>query len=129
MIDAPLLIRNYLTSKAALTARVGPRIYAERDVPPPAYKPGDGDAIAFKIRGGRADYEDALLNPSVQFKVYSTSEASAWVTYRALHDALHNGYSATVLHAEEEGVGQCLEEPDTDWVFVLSFFTIMLRQS
>lgn len=129
MIDAPLLILSHVLADATLASMAGDRVFAERNVPPPGYRPADGPCITFKIRGGGPDYEDALLTPSVQFKCYDTSEVRAQALYRALHDALHNSTGPSVLHAEEEGIGQTLEEPDTEWVFVLAFFTVMLRQA
>lgn len=128
MIDAHARIRVYLASQAVLTALTGSRIYAARDVPPVGYTPDSGACVVFKIRSGGRDYEDALLAPSVQFKCYGLTEVAAWACYCALVDALHNGHSTTILHAEEEGMGTPLEEPETRWPFVLSFFTIMIRQ-
>lgn len=107
---------------------VGSRIFAGRDVPPVGYVPADGDCIVFKVRGGGPDYDDALLNPSVQFKCYSTDEVNAYALYRTLYDHLHNGTSSAILHAESETLGQILEEPETEWYFVLSYFTIMTRR-
>jgi len=111
-----------------LTDLVGSRIYAGRDVPPAGYKPGDGNCITFKVRGGGADYDDALLNPSVQFKCYSTDEVGAYALYRVLYDHLQNAKSSQILHAESETFGQILEEPETEWYFVLAYFTIMIRR-
>lgn len=128
MIDANAKIREFLVADVPLVNLCGTRIYAGRDVPPEGYNPADGDAITFKIRGGSPDYDDALLSPSVQFKCYGATELAAMACYRALYDALHNGTGATVLHGESEILGQALEEPDTQWTFVLAYFTVMLRQ-
>lgn len=128
MIDAQDIIRDYLLTDTPLVALVGSRIHAGRNVPPPGYQEAsDGDCLTFRVRGGRMDYEDALVIPSVQFKFYSTSEAGAQAGYRALYDALHGATSGDILHAEIDILGQTLEEPGTQWVFVLAFFTIMLR--
>ena len=128
MIDALGLIRAHLMTNAALAALVGERIYGGRDVPPVGYKPGDGPCITFKIRGGGADYDDALLLPSVQFECYDLSEQKANNAYEALYEALHNSTGANVLYGLVDVLGQTLEEPATGWYFVLSYFTIMLRQ-
>jgi len=128
MIDANAKIREYLLTDVPLVNLVGARIYAGRDVPPEGYQPQDGAAITFRLRGGSPDYDDALLTPSVQFKCYAATEIDAMTCYRALYDALHNGTGATVLHGESEILGQSLEEPNTQWPFVLSYFQIMLRQ-
>jgi hypothetical protein len=129
MIDAHTTIRAFLLTNAPLVALVGTRLYAGRDVPPVGYKPLDGPCITFKVRGGGPDYEDALLNPSVQFKCYDDTETECYALYRALYAAVQNGTSATVLHAETETLGQVLSEPDTGWYFTLAYFKFMLRQA
>ena len=128
MIDAHKVIREFLLDNAALVALAAERVYAGRDVPPVGYKPDDGACVVFKLRGGRPDYGDALLDPSVQFKCYGATEALAYQVYRAVYDAVHNGTGAGVLHAESETLGQVLSEPDTGWYFALAYFTFMLRQ-
>ena len=134
MIDVQAAIRTLLVADAGLTALVNTRVFTGRDVPPMGTKPGGGACLTFKVRGGAGsyrgrDYEDALIVASVQFKAYGSSELVACNVYRALVDALHNGHDGTVLHAEETGVGQVLEEPDTEWRFVLSFFDVMVRSA
>ena len=129
MIDPYTTVRAFLAGKSALTTLTGSRLYAGQDVPPPGYNPDDGQAITFRVRGGTRDYDDAILIPSMQFKCYGDTETTAYQCYRALVDALHNGHNVTINHAEEETFGQSLEEPDTEWHFVLCFFTIMLRAS
>jgi hypothetical protein len=134
MRDIQADIRKYLLSKTALTALVSDRIYAGRESPKVGYKPEEGAAIAFRVRGGAGefrgrDYEDALVIPSIQFKCYGLSEKDAFEVYRTLVDSLHNGTSSIILHAEETGIGQTLEESDTDWHFILSFFDIVIRSA
>lgn len=135
MIDPNSTLRTFLVADTTLAALVSTRIYAGRDVPPPGVTPaGTGPLIAFRIRGGAGEYggrqyEDALVIPSVQFKCYGEDEIEAYQVYRALADALHNGHGVGILHAVEEGVGQSLEEPDTEWRFVLAFFAVMVRAS
>jgi hypothetical protein len=128
MIDPNAKVLTLLEANAPLVVLCGNRIYAGRDVPPPGYKPADGSAITFRIRGGPGfDEEDALLTPSFQFKCYGASEIAAQTCYRALVDALHNGYTVDVLRGIQESVGQLLEEPGTEWPFVLVFFTVWIR--
>jgi len=129
LVDPHTTIRTFLAADATLTALTSTRIYAGRDVPPKGYKPSDGACVVFRVRGGAPDYDDALLNPSVQFKVYGEDEVAAFAVYQALYDRLHNGYSATILHAESEVLGQLLEEPDTEWRFVLAYFLVQIKQS
>ena len=128
MIEPQTIIQAFLAADSGLSALTSSRIYAGRDVPPKGYDPADGAAVAFRVRGGFHDYDDALLVPSVQFKCYGASEVAAYACYRALVDALHNGYSATILHGEEETIGQSLEETGTEWRFVLCHFMVHIRQ-
>jgi hypothetical protein len=128
VVDPHSVVREFLLTGAALRDLVGERIYAGRDVPVVGYKPEDGPCVAFRVRGGGPDYEDALLNPSVQFKCYAGNEVEAYAAYGALYDHLHNGHGAGILHAEIETLGELLEEPETEWHFVLTFFIIQIRQ-
>lgn len=129
MVDVHAAILAFLEDDATLVAAAPGGIFAARDVPPPGYKPDDGAAITFRVRGGTPDYDDATLMPSVQFKCYGASELAAWTCYRTLYDTLHNGVSATIARGISEVLGQPLEEPDTDWPFVLAFFRVLIRQS
>jgi hypothetical protein len=128
MIDALKIIRDFLLDSDDLWELTGDRIYAGRDQPPKGYDPGDGDCITFRIRGGRHDYDDALLIPSVQFKCYGDTEVGSYGLYRALHDALYNEVNGNVLHAEEEMIGHTLEEIDSEWIFTLCAFSLMIRR-
>jgi hypothetical protein len=128
MIDPNAKVLTLLEADTPLVTLCGNRIYAGRDVPPPGYNPDDGSAITFRVRGGLGfDEEDAILTPSFQFKCYGSTELNAMTCYRTLVDALHNGSSADVLRGIQESVGQLLEEPSTEWPFVLVFFTVWTR--
>ena len=136
MRDVHAVVRAYLAAQSDLTDVVGARIYAGRDVPPVDYTPeGSGPCVVFKVRGGAGqyqgrDYEDALIIPSFQFKCYGYEEIEAFQVYRLLVDVLHGQHSGTILHAQETGVGQSLEEPPpTEWRFVLCFFELMIRSA
>ncbi|HUV93939.1 MAG TPA: hypothetical protein VMX14_03810 [Anaerolineae bacterium] len=135
MIDPHVAIKEFLALQEPFATRVGDRLHAGRSEPPKGYTPADGDCVVFMVRpGGGPDYEDALLVCSVQFKCYgfdaldSPSEVESFGLYRLLYDALHNGHDGTLLWGLTEGVGQLLAEPETDWYFVLAYFTVMLRQ-
>jgi len=132
VIDPNAKVLALLEADSTLVALVGDRIYAGRDVPPPGYQPKDNStnnpAICFRVRGGLGfDLENALLVPSFQFKCYGSTELNAMTCYRTLVDALHDGSSADVLRGIQESVGQLLEEPGTEWPFVLAFFTVHIR--
>lgn len=127
MVDVHAVVRAFLLADVTLAALVGSRVYAGRDVPPPGYKPDDGAAITFRTRGGGPDYDDAMVNASLQFKCYGASELAAWTCYRTLYDALHNGHNDSLAHARCEILGTLLEEPETEWMFVLGFFQVVVR--
>ena len=126
MIDIPAQILSHLQADAPLVALVGSRLWAESDFPPAGYTPADGPGIAFKLRGGAADYIP-MHRPSVQFKCYGANEVTAWQCYRGLVDALHERPGANVRWGQSEIYGQTLREPDSGWLFVLAFFSLWIR--
>lgn len=130
MIDAGKQLRDLLLSKADLTALTGARIYAETDFPAKGYTPANGPAVTFRIRGGGQEtQQNALLSLSVQFKCYGADEVKANQCYRALHDVLDQARSGTVCWAEMETPGQTLREPETGWVFVLTFYRVVMNNA
>lgn len=131
MIDLHRAVIDFLSVTGhEIAGMVEDRFYGGRSEPPVGYEVSDGPCVVFRVRGGGPDYDDALLIPSVQFKVYGHSEERAIEVYRALYDRLHNGHDGTILHAESEVLGQPLEEVDreTQWRYVLAFFIVMVRQ-
>lgn len=133
--DGPALVRAFLVAQASLTALTGQRIYAETATPPEGYDPGDGAAIAFRMRGGTEDESDALQYASFQFKCYGTGaniwaqKISARQVARALHNVLQNAQSASWRGARRELLGQSLEEPATGWPYMLVFYQISVANS
>lgn len=123
MIDSLQVLRSYLTSKTALTALTSDRIYAGSVYPPKDYTPGQ-KALCFNGRGGQIDYTSQTLVESMQFKCYGADEMDAMLLYRTLVDVLHDGVNATIRHAELEISGYTLQEPETSWHFVLTYFTV-----
>ena len=117
-------LRDYLLTQAGLMALTGTRIYAEANSPPAGYKPSDGGAVCFKARGGRPDYVDVIVTPSMQFKCYGATELLANLVYAALYDALHNAQTNAIRGARCEILGTTLAEPETGWPFVLTFFRV-----
>jgi hypothetical protein len=121
--DVAAAIRTCLVAKTGLAGVFGSRIYAQRSTPPVAYQPSQGAAICLLIRGGQPNYSGALIEPSVQFKVYGASEAVAGAAYNALFDACHDkAGNGIVRWSRSEVLGQPLTEPDSGWPFVLAFF-------
>jgi hypothetical protein len=127
MLDENGRLYTFLLQQGALTALVSTRVYGGRDTPPKTYALSDGPCVTFRRRGGNPEYSDALLRPSFQVKCYGRSEREAGQVYRALYAALNQANTATMLHAECETPGQDLEEADTEWPFVLSFWRVLFR--
>ena len=129
MIDAHKKIRDYLITVDGLTDLTGTgRIWAGREFPTVGYTPSDGSGVAFIARDQKPDYDDAVLIVPIQAKCYGSTDMNAMTCYRALYDALQNAATSTILHAECDGGGQPLEEPDTGWNFVLGYFMVVLKQ-
>ncbi|MCB0106906.1 MAG: hypothetical protein KDE53_13385 [Caldilineaceae bacterium] len=123
MIDHLATLRTYLAAQPALTTLVSSRIYAGRTYPPKGYTPGQR-AICFNSRGGQVAYHAQTLRDSIQFKCYGADEVDAMTVYRALVDVLHDASGVDIRHAELEISGYPLQEPETDWHFVLTYFTV-----
>lgn len=127
MIDTPATIRTFLSEQAALTALTGERIWAEMNVPPPGYKPTDGGALTFRIRGGGPDYSRSVLNPSVQFKCYGNGIEGAQAVYRALYEVMDNGAGLNIKSTLIDILGQSQADQETGWPFVLTFGSFWLN--
>jgi hypothetical protein len=128
LLDVERTWREWMVSQPGVTALTGARVYAGRDVPPVGYRITDGACVVSKARPGRVGYEGALYSVSFQVKAYGATEAAAMALYRAMYDALEGSTSARILHVELEGPGMPMEEPETLWPFVLSYWTVMMRE-
>lgn len=128
MNDISKLLRDYLAANAGVSALTGGRIYAERSYPPRGVTPSAGNLLVFKARGGSVAYHSQQVMPSFQFKCYAGTELAANTLYRALFEALQDMHSGVFLHGECEVLGQTLEEPETEWVFVLTYFRFAVRR-
>ena len=124
MIDVPAVLRSYLVAQAPLATLTGTRIWSERSAPIAGYKPADGGAIAFLIRGGAVLYRGGVGRASVQFKCYGVDELTANAVYRALYDVLNNSQGPGIKNAFIDILGQSLTEPETGWPFVLTYYTV-----
>lgn len=123
MIDTLQTLRAYLVSKSALTSQTSARIYAGKVYPPETYTPGQ-KAICFNGRGGQLVYHSQTLRDSIQFKCYGANEVEAFALYRTLVDVLHDGQGLNIRSAQLEIAGYPLQEPETDWHYVLTYFTV-----
>ena len=126
MVDTLQVLRAYLASKSVLTSQVSTRIYAGKVYPPENYTPGQ-KAICFNGRGGQIDYHSQTLRDSIQFKCYGADEVAAFGLYRSLVDVLHEGSGANIRTAALEIAGYPLQEPETDWHYTLSYFTVWFK--
>lgn len=121
MVDLEAEIRAYLVTKATLTTLTGTRIYADANLPA-TYKPSDGGALLFTIRGGPQDYTGKVPRPSLQFRSYGMTAAIARQVDRALNDVLNDKQFGKVKWVRQTVLGQPLKDPETNWDFVLSFY-------
>lgn len=128
MIDVNERILTYLSGVSGVTAlTTTDRLYAGRDIPPKGYAPNLGAALVWKVRGGGVDYGHSHLNPSVQFKAYGLDEVAATALDRALFDAFTRPVTGLFKAVEVEVLGQLIEEPQTGWVAVLSFYRFWFK--
>ena len=130
MNDAADIVRDYLLTQSAITTLTGEgaaaRIWAELTYPPSAgansYKPSDGGALVFKSTPGSFDAANALLRTRWQFKVYGRDVYQIRSLYLALMDALHDTRGrGHILSSQPAGPGTMLNDPGTEWPFMLVF--------
>jgi hypothetical protein len=127
MTDEAAVLRSELEDDDVLVDLIGTRLWAETDVPASGYKPADGAAICFRLRGGSDDYTDALQHASFYFKCYGATPLLAKGCYRALHAALQNLQASLIKWARREMIGQLLAEPETGWLYVLTAYKVMIQ--
>ena len=128
MRDVAKTVRDYLLTVGGVTALAGTRIYAERTYPPRGWTASSGSTIVFKQRGGDLPYHAQQLNASLMFKCYGSTEVTANALYQALFEAMQDAVSNHLLSSQCEVLGQTLEEPSLDWVFVLTYFRVVVRR-
>jgi hypothetical protein len=123
MINALTALRNYLITRDGIDALAGDRIYASPYLPK-NYVPDLGPALLFNIRGGGQDYSSQVLSPSFQFRSYAIDHAQAIELDQALYDNLNDAFCIDIKMARMETVGQMLNEPQTGWPYILSFYRV-----
>ena len=134
MVDANVVIREYLISKVSLTDLVDERIYAANPLPENVTLP----AIAFFVRGGTSIPEvPTIIIPSVQFNCWADDPIEARKIYRALYDVLNglgneeiviDAISYYIVLAREEVQGQDIQDVDIQGLWnVLTFYSITIR--
>lgn len=126
MNDAAKIVLDYLLAQGAITTHTGTRIWAELTYPPVGYKPSDGAAIVFKATPGSFDAANTLQRTRWQFKVYGPDVYAIRNLYFALMDAMHDTRGrGNILSSEPAGPGTMLNDPGTEWPFMLVFIETM----
>lgn len=138
MIDASVLVREYLLGQPAVTSLLGTNangsIYCAFDLPE-HFDPTLGPGIQIFRAGGHSHTEiTALVDARVQVRVWADTEkySAAADVYAAINDVLHGLCDTTV---EDGTIVRSLEangpseftDPDTGWVAVYAFYSILAR--
>lgn len=128
MIDLEAKIRAYLIARAEITAIFGRRVYASRSLPA-GYRPEQGPALLFTVRGGRQAYHAQLFSPSVQFRAYAKDDASATHAGRMLHESINDrqAHGLAYIRMEDGTLPTLLNDPETSWPYSLSFYTFHVQ--
>jgi hypothetical protein len=138
VVDAAVLVREYLLTQSNVTALLGTNIngsiYCAYDLPE-HFKPELGPAIQIFRAGGHSHEEiTPLLDARIQIKAWSDQErySVASALYAAINDALHGACGLTVtdgtiIRALEVDGPIEMTDPDTGWVTMYAFYTVMAR--
>jgi hypothetical protein len=121
MRDIEIVLRQFISADAAITALVGERVYFSTDLPG-EYDPSVGPAILARLRGGSQDYSNQILDPSMQYQCYAIDEATARQVYFALYDLFNDQAGLHVQQSRLETQGQLLRDSESAWPYVLVGF-------
>lgn len=125
-------MHDYVTSRTPITDLTGARVYGLRNTPPEGYTLADGQAIAFKPRGGVQDESGCVHTVSYQFKFYAATELLSYDLYRIAYGELNDAHpSGNITQIRQEIEGQPLTEleGDVEWPFTLAFFEVRYKDS
>jgi hypothetical protein len=138
VVDANLLVREYLLGQAAVTALLGTNanssIYCGYDMPE-HFDPKLGPAIQiFRVGGLQHSEITVLVDARVHIRVWADVERAliASQVYGAINDALHGitGVTladGTIIRALEVTAPQEMTDPEEGWVGVYAFYSVMAR--
>ncbi len=139
LVDTNRLIRQYLTTAAALTnpliALVAERVYIPR-LPENATLP----AVSLFTRGGSADPNyPKYASPSIQIDCWAANSIDAREVYRALYDAMQGlvsvsivigGTTYFIMKISEEVHGQDRVDNEIQNYFkVMSFYSVTIKDT
>lgn len=137
MVDVNFLVRKFLLSQSSVTALLGTNlnnsIYSSSDLPE-HFDPKLGPAIQI-FRSGGSSHEEILplINARIQVRTWADvgKKKLAATVYGSIFDVLHGATAVfpegTILSALEVTGPQEMTDPDTAWVAVNSFYTVMAR--
>ncbi len=138
MVDASVLVREYLLGQSEVTALLGTNannsIYCAYDLPE-HFDPTLGPAIQLFRAGGHSHEEiTPLLDARIQIRVWSDVErySTAAAVYAAINDVLHGATGQTVtdgtiVRALEADGPLEMTDPETGWIAIYAFYTVMAR--
>jgi hypothetical protein len=140
VIDAGVLVREYLLAQATVTALLGTNangsIYVAYDVPE-HFDPKLGPAIQIFRSGGHSHAEiTPLVDARLTVRAWADVElyTTAADLYGAINDVLHGlcGYNVTdgtIVRSLEVTGPLEMTDPETGWVSVYAFYQVMVRPS
>ena len=140
MVDANLILREYLLAQSTVTALLGTNangsIYCGYDLPE-KFDPKLGPAIQIYRTGGHSHPEiTPLIDARMMVRVWADVEQDvvASQVYGAINDVLHGlcGYNVadgTIVRSLEVTGPLEMTDPETGWVAVYAFYQVMARPS
>lgn len=136
MVDANLLVRQFLLAQPAVTSLLGANanssIYCSYDLPE-HFDPSLGPAIQIFRLGGHTHEEiKPLVEARVHVRVWADCEQEllASMVYAAINDTLHGACnvglpSGTIVNALEVTGPLEITDPETGWVGVYAFYSVL----
>jgi hypothetical protein len=138
MVDATVLVREYLLSQPEVTALLGTNangsIYCAYDLPE-HFDPKLGPCIQIFRAGGHSHVEiTALIDARLCIRAWADQEqySTASALYGAINDVLHGATKVVVadgaiVRAIEADGPLEMTDPDTAWVAMYAFYQVLAR--
>jgi hypothetical protein len=127
MIDGHSALRTHLIAASPLRTLLGGDYVYWPEIPSNLVMPRK--AISFRFSGGQTEPYLYAQQARVVFRCFGSTAYEAMSVYRALYDRLHLTQNFIVgdvgFHGVIEDVpGSPLEDPDTNWPFVHTVYTV-----